>query len=186
MEQIQPVNSVDSFSQQLHNLVYLSAQINTEEYKIKGFEKSCESHGNVQIFKAEYNNIKEQIGLYAIDDSLGSKRNVLTSNINVAFESQKSNLEADKQNQVNTIKSIIDLEKRHLTDKISGLKQEKSVFYSLLNVNFLHKNKKVLQKKELFPIRPFFLQVTGQLFHPITKESICFTFAPLSLLKVWN
>ena len=74
LEQIQPVNPVDSFSQQLHNLVYLSAQINTEEYKVKGFEKSSESHGNVQIFKAEYNNIKEQIGLYAIDDSLGSKK----------------------------------------------------------------------------------------------------------------
>ncbi len=130
LEPIEIVEPVDSFSQQLHNLVYLSAQINTEEYKIKGYEKSSESQGSVPIFKAEYNNIKEQIGLYAIDDSLGSKKNVLTSNINIAFESKKDNLEADKQNLINAIKSSSDIEKRHLTEKISAFKLEKSILES--------------------------------------------------------
>ncbi len=32
MQQIQSENPIDSFSQQLHNLVYLAAQINTEDY----------------------------------------------------------------------------------------------------------------------------------------------------------
>ncbi len=166
LEQTQTVNPIDSFSQQLHNLVYLSAQINTEEYKIKGFEKSSESQGNVQIFKAEYNNIKEQIGLYAIDDSLGSKKNVLTSNINIAFESQKANLETDKQNQANTAKSTIDLEKRHLVDKISGFKQEKSVFKSgnqntgvkgLIQINKEIEKSKLEMKtlEQSFIIKPF-------------------------------
>ena len=130
LEPIEISDPVDSFSQQLHNLVYLSAQIDTEEYKIKGYEKSNESQGSVPIFKAEYNNIKEQIGLYAIDDSLGSKKNVLTSNINIAFESKKSNLEADKQNLVNSTKSSSDIEKRHIADQISEFKLEKSIFES--------------------------------------------------------
>jgi hypothetical protein len=74
MQQIQPTNSVDSFSQQLSNLVYSSAQINTEDYKKQGYNKSKESEGNIDIFKSEYNNIKEQIRVYATDDSLSSKK----------------------------------------------------------------------------------------------------------------
>jgi len=166
MEQLKTVNPVDSFAQQLHNLVFLSAQINTEDYKKQGYEKSKEKQGSIDIFKAEYNNIKEQILIYAADDSLSSKKNILTSNINIAFESKKAELEADKQNLINAIKSSNDLEKRHLTDKISEIKQEKSVFESgnqntgekgLLQINKeIEKNK--LEKRTLeqsFVVIPF-------------------------------
>jgi hypothetical protein len=130
MQQLQSANPVDSFSQQLHNLVYLSAQINTEDYKKQGYEKSKESEGNIDVFRAEYTNIKEQIRAYATDNSLSSKKNYLTSNINSAFECKKTDLDADKQNEINIIKSSNDLEKRQITDKISGIKQEKSILES--------------------------------------------------------
>jgi hypothetical protein len=129
-EIIEPVDAADSFSQHLHNLVYLAAQIDTEEYKTKGYDKSRESFGSVPIFKAEYNNIKEQISLYAIDETIGSKKNVLTSNINTAFGSEKANLEADKKNLINTIKSANEIERRHINDEIARLKAEKSIFES--------------------------------------------------------
>jgi hypothetical protein len=130
MQQIQSANPIDSFSKQLLNLVYLSSQINTEDYKKQGYDKSKESDGNIDIFKSEYNNIKEQIRGYATDDSLISKKNVLTSNINTALESKKTDLEADKRIEINTIKSSNDLEKRQISDKISGIKHEKSVLES--------------------------------------------------------
>jgi phosphatidylserine/phosphatidylglycerophosphate/cardiolipin synthase-like enzyme len=66
----QPGDNLDSFSQQLNHLVYSSAQISTEEYIKQGYEKSKESGGLVEIFKAEYNNIKEKIRVYATDDGL--------------------------------------------------------------------------------------------------------------------
>jgi hypothetical protein len=130
LDPAEPVNAADSFSQHLHNLVYLAAQIDTEEYKVKGYQKSIESFGSIPIFKAEYNNIKEQISLYAIDETIGSKKSVLTSNINIAFENEKANLEADKQNMVNTIKSANEIERRHITDDIARYKAEKSVLES--------------------------------------------------------
>lgn len=130
MQPIQPANHVDSFSQQLHNLVYLSAQINTEEYRKQGYEKSRETNGSTDIFKAEYNNIKEHIRIYAIDDSLSSKKNVLSSNISNAFENRKAEIETDKQNEIKVNKNIIDLETKHLTDKISIIKQDKSAIES--------------------------------------------------------
>jgi phosphatidylserine/phosphatidylglycerophosphate/cardiolipin synthase-like enzyme len=105
-------NPVDSFSQQLHNLVYLSAQINTDDYRNQGYKKSKESNGSPEIFKAEYNNIKEQIRIYTIDDSLSSKKNVLASNISNAFENRKVDIEAEKQSEINTIKNNIELEKK--------------------------------------------------------------------------
>lgn len=166
LEPIQSTDPVDSFALQLHNLVYLSAEIDTEEYKMKGYEKSNESLGSVEIFTAEYNNIKEQIGLYAIDETLGSKKSVLISNINIAFESKKENLEANKQNEINTLKSSNDLEKRHLIDKILELKQEKSIMESG-NINtglkgLLQINKQIeiakLEKRSIeqsFIIKPF-------------------------------
>jgi len=130
IQPVQSVNPVDSFSQQLHNLVYLSTQINTEDYRKQGYEKSRESHGSTEIFKAEYNNIKEHIRIYAIDESLSSKKNILSSNINNAFENKKTEIETDKQNEIKTQKSIIDLETKHLTDKVALLKQDKSVIES--------------------------------------------------------
>jgi len=130
MPQTPITNPVDSFSQQLHNLVYLSAQINTDDYRNQGYKKSEESNGSPEIFKSEYNNIKEQIRIFTIDDSLSSKKNVLASNISNAFENRKVDIEAEKQNEINTIKNNIELEKKHLTDKISSIKQDKLVLES--------------------------------------------------------
>ena len=127
MQQIPIINAVDSFSQQLHNLVYLSAQINTEDYRTQGYEKSKESHGSPEIFKAEYNNINEQIRLYAIDDSFSSKKNILSANISNAYENRKEEIETDKQNAIKLNKNNLDLETKHLLDKIASIKEEKSI-----------------------------------------------------------
>ncbi|MCX2574067.1 phospholipase D-like domain-containing protein [Pedobacter sandarakinus] len=78
---LKPMNVIDAFSQQLHDLVYSASQINTEEYRIKGYETSKNSEGSIEIFKAEYNNIKEEIRAFATDDSLSSKKIILTNNI---------------------------------------------------------------------------------------------------------
>ncbi|MBF4473205.1 phospholipase D-like domain-containing protein [Flavobacterium sp. HJJ] len=130
IQQTLPINIIDSFSQQLHNLVYSAAQINTEEYKKKGYEDSKENHGNIDIFRIEYNNIKEEIKTYATDEGLSSKKNILTSNISNAFESTKANLEIEKQDKVTVEKRNNELEKRHIKDKISELKTEKSILES--------------------------------------------------------
>jgi hypothetical protein len=127
---IQPINIIDTFSQQLNNLVYSAAQIDTEKYKNNGYDTSKESKGNVDIFKTEYNDIKEKIKTYATDEGLGNMKNVLISNINTAYESNKVNLDLEKQDKINIEKRNNDLEKRQIGDKISELKQEKTVFES--------------------------------------------------------
>jgi hypothetical protein len=129
-QQVHPINIIDTFSQQLHNLVYSSAQINTEEYKKKGFETSNESKGNIDIFRAEYNNINEEIKTYATDEGLNSKKNTLITNIVAAFESTKTNLETEKQDKISIEKRNNELEKRQIADKTVNLKQEKSIFES--------------------------------------------------------
>lgn len=129
-QQIQPINIIDNFSQQLHNLVYSASLINMEEYKKKGYETSKESHGNIDIFRAEYNNIREEIKSYATEDGLSSKKNILTSNISNSFESAKTNLEIEKQDKINIENKNNQLEKRQITDKIAELKQEKSILES--------------------------------------------------------
>jgi F0F1-type ATP synthase membrane subunit b/b' len=130
IQQLQPINVIDTFSQQLQNLVYSAAQIDTESYKEKGYENSKENHGSIDIFRTEYNRIKETIKTYATDEGLGSKKNVLTSNISNAFESTKSNLETEKQEKIAVEKRNYELEKRQITDKISDLKQERSILES--------------------------------------------------------
>ncbi|WP_433829053.1 phospholipase D-like domain-containing protein [Flavobacterium anhuiense] len=126
----QPVNIIDTFSQQLNNLVYSSAQINTEEYRKKGYEHSKENQGSIDIFRVEYNNIKEEIKTYATDEGLSSKKNILTSNISNAYESTKTNLEAERQDKLTTEKRNNELEKRQIKDRISELKEEKSILES--------------------------------------------------------
>jgi hypothetical protein len=130
MQQIQPTNPIDTFSNTLSNLVYSSAQINTDKYKKQGYDNSKESIGNINIFKSNFDNIKEEIRMYATDDSLNSKKNIITSNINTALESQKINFEIDKQNEINRIKSSNDLEKKQISNKISEIKQEKTILES--------------------------------------------------------
>jgi hypothetical protein len=130
MQEVQPMNIIDIFSKQLHSLVFSAAQIDTEKYKENGYQKSKESGGNIDIFRTEYNNIKERIRTYATDEGLGSMKNVLTSNISIAFESSKTNLETEKQEKIFIEKRNTDLEKRQSTDKITALKLEKSIFES--------------------------------------------------------
>ena len=100
IQQVQPVNIIDTFSQRLHDLVYSAAQIDTDKYKESGYITSKESQGNIDIFRTEFNNIKERIRTYATDEGLGSMKNVLTSNISIAFESTKTNLESEKQEKI--------------------------------------------------------------------------------------
>lgn len=127
MPDLQPTNLIDSFSQHLSNLVYMSAQFNTDEYKIRGHEESKESKGSIEIFKSEYLNIKEQISVYATDDSLSSKKNTLLNNVNNAFENKKAEIESDKQKEILASKNTNNLEKQHLSEKITELKSEKSI-----------------------------------------------------------
>jgi len=127
---VQPINTADSFSQQLSNLIYATANINTESYRTQGYDNSKDSAGNIEIFSTNYGEIKEQIKTYATDDTLSSKKNVITQNINSAFESKKAELEIDKQNELKAVKSNHEIELRQLNSKISEIKQEKSIFES--------------------------------------------------------
>lgn len=124
------VNMIDTFYQQLHNLVYSSAQINAEEYKSKGYQASKDRRGSIDIFKMEYENIKEEIKAYATDENLSYKKTIITSNITNAFESAKINLETDKQTQLNNLKEDNEIIKRQLNDKISDINREKSLLES--------------------------------------------------------
>ncbi|MCO5229906.1 MAG: phospholipase D-like domain-containing protein, partial [Chitinophagales bacterium] len=128
--EVQPVNIIGTFSKLLHDLVYSAAQIDTEKYRQQGYDNSKESHGSLNIFRTEYENIKERIRTYATDEGLGNMRNVLTSNVSNAYESTKTNLETEKQEKINIEKRNCDLEKRQVTDKIDALKQEKSILES--------------------------------------------------------
>lgn len=156
---VQPLqhSNPDTFYQQLYNLVYSSVQISTEEYKKKGFQKSRESGGNIDIFESEYLSIKEEIKVYATDDSLLSKKNILLANIVNAFENKKAELESDKEKEIGAATRSNDLERRQITDIVSNIQQEKSILESgnqntgeigLLQINKqIEKNK--LEKKAL-------------------------------------
>jgi hypothetical protein len=130
IQQAKPVNIIDTFYQQLHSLVYSAAQIDTEKYRQNGYETSKESKGSIEIFRAEYNNIRERIRTYATNEGLGNIKNVLTSNIFIAFESMKSNLETEKQEKINVEKRSNELETRQMIDKVANLKQERSILES--------------------------------------------------------
>jgi len=157
VQQIQPVNIVDTFLQQLHNLLYSSAQINTEEYKRQGYETSKKCQGSIDIFRTEYINIEMEIKAFTTDESLSNKKGILISNISNAFESTKTNLDIEKQEKIAFAKKDSELEKRQTTDKISSIQQEKSILESgnqnigekgLLQINKeIEKNK--LERKTL-------------------------------------
>ena len=51
---VQPVNTADSFSQQLSNLIYTTANINTESYRKQGYDNSMDSAGSIEIFSVKY------------------------------------------------------------------------------------------------------------------------------------
>jgi len=128
--EVQTINIIDTFSKRLHDLVYSAAQIDTAKYRQQGHENSTESKGSLDIFRTEYNNIKERIKTYATDEGLGNKKNILTSNVSAAYESTKTNLETEKQEKIVIGKRSNELEKRQATDKISEIKQEKTLLDS--------------------------------------------------------
>ena len=123
-------NIIETFYQQLHNLVYSSAQINAEEYKRKGYQASKERRGSIDIFKMEYENIKEEIKAYATDENLSYKKTIITSNITNAFESSKIDLETDKQTKLNNLKEDNEIIMRQLNNKTSDINREKSLLES--------------------------------------------------------
>ncbi|WP_316799023.1 phospholipase D-like domain-containing protein [Pedobacter frigidisoli] len=160
------IDMADSFTKQLSDLVYATANINTDEYKKLGYENSKESSGNIHIFSANYGNIKEQIRMYATDVSLSSKKSIMVENINSAYESKKKDIEAERQLDLQRIKLNDDLERKILNQNITTLKQDKSIFEAgnqvtaekgLLQINNdIEKNK--LEKRSLessFVIKKF-------------------------------
>lgn len=166
IELVRNINSIESFTLQLHNLVYSAAQINTDEYQKQGFETSKESFGNTDIFRVEYGNIKEIIKAYATDEGLSSKKNILASNISNAYEGIKTSLEVEKQESISVAKRNNDLEKRQLIEILGNIRSEKLLLESgnestgdkgLLQINKeIEKNK--LEKKAIeqsFTVKPF-------------------------------
>ncbi|MBK6611773.1 MAG: DUF1669 domain-containing protein [Sphingobacteriales bacterium] len=127
---VQPIDTADSFTQQLSNLIYTTANINTESYRKQGYDNSKESSGSIDIFKTHYDEIKEQIKMFATDDSLSSKKNIISQNIKSAFESKKAEIDTDKQNEINKINSNNEIDLRQVNSKITDLKQEKSILES--------------------------------------------------------
>ena len=120
-----PINKIESFSGLLHNLVYSSAQINTEDYKKKGYEKSKESFGHVDILRVEYNNIKEELRVYTTNDNLGSLKNIMVSNIANAYETSCASIEYDRNAELSMLKKEHEIESRYLNERMNMLKQEK-------------------------------------------------------------
>jgi hypothetical protein len=123
----QPMNIIDTFSKQLHSLVYSAAQIDTEKYKSKGYQTSKENKGNLDIFRTEYNTIKEEIRSYATDEGLGNIKNTLSSNISIAYESTKINLDSEKQEKLDIAKRDNQLEEKQINLKLEQLKEQKSI-----------------------------------------------------------
>jgi hypothetical protein len=130
VEKVKPDNVMETFSQQLNNLVYSAAQINTEDYHKKGFDTSKDCSGHIDIFKVEYDNIKEVIKAYATDDSLGGKKTTLIANVSNAYESMKGELDSEKTRKTEISKRNNETEKRQFIDKLSAIKNEKSILES--------------------------------------------------------
>ncbi len=148
---------VEAFQKQLNYLVFSSAETDTEAYKKNGFRISKENLGNIDIFRTEYNDIKEQIRAFAANDNLGSKKNILSTNILNAFESTKANLNEDKQRELDNVKRDFKLKTDQFSLKINEIKNEKSILESgnketgekgLYQLN-LEIEKNLLEKKNL-------------------------------------
>ena len=92
-----------------------------DEYKKLGYDKSKENNGSVEIFKSEFSNLKEQIRLFKLDDSINNKKNNLISNIQTAYENKKDDIEREKQNELNVIKNDFELEKKQIKEIIARI-----------------------------------------------------------------
>lgn len=128
--ELQPTNIIETFSKRLYDLVYSAAEVDTAKYRQQGLDNSRESQGNLNISIAEHEHIKEIIKTYLTDEGLGSKKNVLASNISFANESTKTSLEIENQEKISVEKRNNDLEKKQITDIISEITLEKSIIES--------------------------------------------------------
>jgi len=197
IESMRNSSPIEAFTQQLHNLVYSAAQISTDEYHKQGFDTSKDSFGNIDIFRVEYGNIKEVIKTYATDEGLGSKKNILASNILNAYESMKTSLEIEKQEALSIAKRNNDLEKKQIIEKLNSFKSEKSILESgnsstgdkgIFQINKdIEKNK--LERKSIeqsFIVKPFWnlgtVLVSGVLLIFICYLSVFFASALYKML----
>lgn len=119
------LNVAESFTQHLSNLIYTTANIDTEIYKNQGYENSKESAGNIEIFKSNYSEIKEKIKQYATDDNLGSKKNIIIQQIKAALENKESEINSDREAEISKIKSVNEIEIRQIKTTIEDFKSEK-------------------------------------------------------------
>lgn len=156
-EPTKQMGPIEAFQKQLNYLVFSSSETDTEIYKKNGFRLSKENLGNIDIFRTEFNDIKEQIRAFASNDNLGSKKNILSTNILNAFEDTKSNLNLDKQNELENVKRDFKLKIDQLGLKGIEIKNEKSILESgnketgekgLFQIN-LEIDKNQLEKKNL-------------------------------------
>jgi hypothetical protein len=124
------VNPIEEFRSQLHHLVFSSTELDTESYKRRGYEKSKENLGHIDIFRTEFDRIKEEINVFATDESLGSKKQLLRSNIANAYENSKAKMQNDKQTQLETISRNFEIEVKQTTNNLFELKEEKNILES--------------------------------------------------------
>ncbi len=166
------INNVDAFVKQLQDLVFSSTKISSDDYKIAGFEKSKECFGNVDIFRIEYGNIKEEIKVLATNDSLSSTKNLLLSNISNAFEGKKSNIEIEKLKELESATSYNGLIIEQIRQSNNELSKTKSTLEignsvtndkGLIQINLeIDKNKTEKKSLELsFITRNFWSWGTG-------------------------
>lgn len=122
----QPLNIIESFLQQLQNLVFSATEIDTEQYKSDGYSDAKESQGNIDIFRTKFNVIRKKTRTYATDEGLGSKKNILKSNISSTYDGFRSNLDLEKQEKLEHEKRRFELDKKLILDKISNTQKEVS------------------------------------------------------------
>ncbi len=156
-EPTKQMGPIEAFQKQLNYLVFSSSETDTEIYKKNGFRLSKENLGNIDIFRTEFNDIKEQIRAFASNDNLGSKKNILSTNVLNAFEDTKSNLNQDKQRELENVKRDYKLQIDQLGLKGIEIKNEKTILESgnkesgekgLFQIN-LEIDKNQLEKKNL-------------------------------------
>lgn len=121
----QSMNQQESFSQQLSNLVYTTAKIDTENYKNEGYQDSKNSSGHVQVFATKYRQIKGKIASFATDDTINSVKSIIKQNVDAAYESKKDELDHNKINEITSVQSKYEIELRQIKSNITELKEKK-------------------------------------------------------------
>ncbi len=116
-----------SFYDKLKNSIYAITDIDTDEYEKKGYELSERSSGNIEIFKSNYLQIKQEIKSYATNDSLDSKKNKILADIKSILEDENAGINKDKEQEINSINEKNKIEVKQVNEKISEKNIEKSI-----------------------------------------------------------